>query len=243
MSKNKALSIVGIGLLAFIVTLALISFITKWKEEKAEQERLESIAQEKESLYNEYIDSIEGLVNSERYEDAENLFDLSQSVLETMNVRRIKELYQQTEKGDEFLEKLESVATENLNESINFLMKNDTELYKYYYLELITKREPNYVSEENMSLFQEYEKKHEEKEAKRKADYKARTGVSYEEARANAESYLRSQIQTGMSEGEVRRLAGSPKDRFKTSEAEFWNYGDLVLTMKNGYVFDITHSN
>jgi len=28
----------------------------------------------------------------------------------------------------------------------------------------------------------------------------------------------------------------------KSDEAEFWTYDGVVLTMKNGYVFDITYS-
>ncbi|KOP78145.1 hypothetical protein AMS59_13675 [Lysinibacillus sp. FJAT-14745] len=230
--------------------------INKYHEEKA---RIEAVVQEKEDLYNEYVDFLEGLTDSEDnlIDNAIEVIDVSNSALHSKigalsrDGFALEDGLKVSEKGNEYLEKLEQIALENLNKYLTDILNDDNsvELYR----EIDYKIYDDFLNEENKLLVEEVkeeleilEKKEQEENDKRKAEreaeYEAEHGISWNEARVQAEKTLKSRVQTGMSKSEVTTMIGTPKDKFKSSEAEFWNYGDMVLTMKNGYVFDITYS-
>jgi len=99
----------------------------------------------------------------------------------------------------------------------------------------------HYVTDENKALLEYSEEKNQAKLARLRAESEAKYG-DLTVARANAENTLKNQAQTGQSEREVRSILGSPDRTHSNDVAEFWVYDDLVLTMKNGYVFDVTRS-
>lgn len=252
MKKGRKILIVAVALISFVLIGTFVAYFVKSHDEKieqkeeqeAEQERLEvleKITKAKEVSYSNYIRGIENHIDSKEYSDVLRVAELSDYYLYRMDLDENTEFYVQTEKGNEYLEKLKEATTENLNESISYLLSSSDADDSYNKIKYFDTLESEFVTVENLELLKEAEDRYNEREAIKEAEREANKEEIARD-RARAESILKSRVQTGMSKSEVTGMIGLPKDKFKTEEAEFWVYGNMVLTMKNGFVFQINNN-
>lgn len=190
---------------------------------KDERENIEVVASMKEDAYNDYIESIKGIVDSKKDSEQVEVAKLSDEAL--LKVFKNDKIYKETKEGDEHLDKLIDEATKNLNSSLHFLLSKSISKKNYEEIRLFADS-PIYVSKENIALFK--------KETEKMDKYLAKEREEQRKATVK--------VKTGDSKKDVETLLGSPIKVTKNNEAEFWTYDGAVLTMKNGYVFDITYS-
>ncbi|MFJ7982333.1 hypothetical protein ACIQ1D_18905 [Lysinibacillus xylanilyticus] len=226
MTKTKDRGNNNVVALVICVSIIVCGILyVMWGDARNEKSRLESIASSKEDLYNEYIEETKNIINSKTKADQVEVAKISDEALS-----EIEDLakYKQVEKGNEYLDKLKVEATKNLNNALHLLLTASS-LDRNHYEEIwVFAEDETYVNKENIALFS----------AKRE---------KYEHEKRLVESRKREELMSkslvGLSESEVKLVAGSPDNTLKSTGAEFWTYGDVVLTMKNGYVYDIVYSN
>lgn len=220
MEKNNKKTNIIVATITFVIIISFAGYFIKTSSDRETREELESVVRNKETAYNDYIEEIKDIVNSEKKSDRAELARISGEVLYEID----DEYYQKTKKGDEHLDKLKVEATKNLNEALSALLSNNIVPDKIFELISSFANNPKYVNDENIALYNRVEE-----------DY-------YKNKRQMEREAIMSKSPIGLSESEVKLIAGYPDDIFKSTEAEFWTYGDVVLTMKNGYVYDITSS-
>ncbi|MFJ7731541.1 hypothetical protein ACIQXF_06550 [Lysinibacillus sp. NPDC097231] len=185
---------------------------------------MEAVENSKKTEYEKYIKSIKDIADSKEKSDQVKVATTSNDAL--YEIVRFKEYYQETKNGDDYLEKLKEEAIKNLNSSLNFLFSNG--ISKEHFEEVrYFAYDDEYVNNENIALY--------EKEKEKLDNFASQERQEQREALG--------EVQTGYSEREVKVVLGSPTKVTKSNEAEFWTYDDVVLTMKNGYVYDIVYSN
>lgn len=224
MRKNSTKSNMVIAIITFVLIVAFAGYFIKSSIDREAREKLESVALSKERSYNDYIKSIEKIVNSKKQSDQVEVAKISKEAL--YKIVEYDEYYKETKDGNEYLEKLEKEATKNINSSLNFLLSNNISKNNYEEIRIFADN-PNYVSKENIALFESVKEEVNKSIAQDKQAQRESLGT----------------LKTGLTESEVELLLGSPLSVTKNDEAEFWTYESVVLTMKKGYVFDIVYSN
>ncbi|MEQ6856001.1 hypothetical protein AAHH17_16090 [Lysinibacillus capsici] len=233
---KKKLITIAIGIVCIIVLIVIVA-----RPDEYDRERIKRAIKSKEQIYTLYKDNTKGIINSRTVEDNVIIADSSRIAIWMAN-RSFDDDYDQiTKKGNDKLNEVIEEATITLNNSIPIVLNSDNLSYEDYKTikrgiedEVVS----NYVSDENKKLYDSIKDKY----------YYREITDSLEESKENGEfennqtkSILQSNLQTGMSESEVKKLAGLPNDTYKNDEAYFWVYDGVVLTMKNGYVYDITY--
>lgn len=221
MTKNNKKTNIIVAIIAFVLLVAFSGYFIKANNERKAREELESIADSKEWAYERYIDSINSIENVSAVTKDLKIIRLSWDALEELENN---EDYKKTDKGNEHLDKLKKEAIENMNNSFASVM-SDNPLYEDY-TEAELFADEKYITEENMTLYHEVEAVFDKYISEKSKELRNKLG----------------EVKTGYSESEVEFLLGSPNNISKSTDAEFWTYDDMVLTMKNWYVFEITYS-
>ncbi|MFJ8460908.1 hypothetical protein ACIQ57_17455 [Lysinibacillus xylanilyticus] len=212
-----------VAIVTFVLIVAFGIYFVKAGEERHERESVEAIASAKEDAYNKYIEEIKDIVDSTYKSDQVKVAEISIEAL--YSVSENEDTYKKNKDGNEYLDKLTEEATKNLNESLHFLLTGFLEREHYEAIRIFADN-PIHVSKENIALFEKKKENIDNADAEERQAKREELGA----------------VQTGYSESEVKLILGSPQNVTKNNEAEFWTYGDVVLTMKNGYVYDITSS-
>ena len=174
MKRNIILALMSCALVGITIV-----YLMKWDNERveqraeqkveqiAEQQRLavleEQIAEDKEMTYHNYMKGIESLVESDDYDDVVRVAELSDYYLYEMKFGDRTDYFQQNEKGDEHLKKLEEEATKRLNDSLYNLYDNGTE-YRRYDETKDTVDNPDYIHEENLAFFKKERQRYSKRE-------------------------------------------------------------------------------
>ena len=221
MRKNNTKSKIIVAIITFVLLVAFSGYFIKVNKENKAKEKLESIAESKEWAYERYIDAINNMEKTGAVTKNLKTIRLSWDALDELENN---EDYKKTDKGNEHLDKLKKEAIENMNNSFASVM-SDNPLYEDY-IEAELFADEKYITKENMTLYHEVEAVFDKYVSEKSKELRDKLG----------------EVKTGYSESEVEFLLGSPNNISKSTDAEFWTYEDMVLTMKNGYVYDITHS-
>ncbi|WHP41551.1 hypothetical protein QIX46_00455 [Lysinibacillus boronitolerans] len=249
MTKKQIKTNIIVAVIILLIMLGVPTYLLVSNLNDKKQEEIERFVQPKELAFKEYKKSIEGILDSERKEDKVTIVIESTVVLEKMEEGLYDEYYNEEKEEyhliakefDKRLDKLREEAKKNLNDSLSVILAYSLETNNFdYYRELIGLDYWHYDSKKNDEIDKKVSDKFLEENSKN-------IPVLSEEEKAISSAQrklaLQSVLQTGMSESEVRDAIGSPNDTHRNEEAEFWTYGDdVVLTMKNGYVYDITYS-
>ncbi|KMY31548.1 hypothetical protein ACZ11_04820 [Lysinibacillus xylanilyticus] len=222
MTKNNTKSKIIVAIITLVLLVAFSGYFIKIYKEKEAREELEALVESKEWAYESYIDSINNMEKTSAVAKNLKIIRLSWDALDEIENN---EEYKKTNKGNEHLDKLKKEAIENMNNSFASVMKGNV-LYKDY-TEAELFADEKYITKENMALYHEAEDVFDRYISAKSKELKESLG----------------EVKTGHSEDEVKLILGSPNNIFNSDEAEFWTYDDMVLTMKDGYVFDITNSN
>jgi len=220
-TKRNKIIVIGICILIMAST---ILFIESGKK-RIEARNLEATASEKENTYNRYIEKMKDIADSNMKADQVEVAKISYEALNRIEDNEYR--YKKIKKGDEFVEKLRAESTKNLNDALHFLLSDSLEKSHYEEIWVFANNE-TYVNKENIALFNE-----------RREEFEHAEYLAKQEERES----IMSKSPLGLSEGEIKLVAGNPDRIVKSAEAEFWTYGDVVLTMKNGYVYEITSAN
>ncbi len=238
MNKNNTKRNIIIAFVSVALVVAFIVYMVKSNNEKveqkamqeAEQERLEVLEEQivkdkKESYYN-YMGSIENLIDSLDYDDVVRVAELSDYYLYSMNSSGQKDYFQQTHKGNEYLEKLNEEATSRLNSALYNLYNNGIEYMQYNEVEDY-KDNSNSVHEDNIAFF---------KKEKQRYDKRERNELIEKQIQEKKQQNPR----LGMTKKEVEASSwGKPKKVNRTvtlySTEEQWVYGqDQYLYFEDG---------
>lgn len=221
MQKNNKRTNIIVAIITFILLLAFSGYFIKVNKENKAKEEMESVVESKEWAYESYIDSINNMEKTSAVTKNLKIIRLSWDALDELENN---EDYKKTDKGNEHLDKLKKEAIENMNNSFASVMAGNV-LYKDY-IEAELFADEKYITEENMKLYHEVEDVFDNYVSAKSKELRDKLG----------------EVKTGYSVSEVEFLLGSPNNISKSTDAEFWTYDDMVLTMKNGYVFEITYS-
>jgi len=234
---KKKFIMIAIGVLCIFVLIVIVT-----RPDEDERKRIKWAVESKESIYSIYKDNTKDIINSSKVEDNVSIADSSRVAISMAN-RSLDENHkdQITKKGNGKLNEVLEEATKTLNNSILIVLNNENLSYEDYKTikrgiedEIVS----NYVSDENKKLYESIKDKYYYKEITDSLE-ESRKDQDYQNNQTR--NILQSNLQTGMSESEVKKLAGLPNDTYKNDEAYFWVYDGVVLTMKNGYVYDITY--
>lgn len=230
--------VIYIAVFAIIGTVFLVSTIASKNNVK------ESIASNKEYMYERYLESLENSDNMSTVEANMSIANISKEAIENVDFQLQDEYYQKERNGNKYLEKLRQEAVKELNNALNILLSDEQLEVGIYDLSDIIVDTPEYVSKENMALYVALDKREKvryaqaekEREEERKDEPKGSSKSEDGQIDFGAEYSLTS----GLSEREVISIMGrKARDITKTPEAEFWTYNEVVLTMKNGFVYDV----
>lgn len=247
--RNKQITNIVVAVITLSIMLGVPAYLLISNAVEKKRVEIDEFVQPKELAFKEYKKSIEGILDSERKEDKVTIVIESTVVLEKMEEGLYDEYYNEekeeyrpiTKEFDKRLDKLREEAKKNLNDSLSVILAYSLETNDFdYYRELIVLDYWHYDSKKNDEIDKKVSDKFLEENSKN-------IPVLSEEEKAIASAQrklaLQSVLQTGMSESEVRAVIGSPFKTYRNEEAEFWTYSDdVVLTMKNGYVYNITYS-
>lgn len=223
MQKNNKRTNIIVTVITFALIVSFAGYFMITNSKKEENDNIVAVASMKEDAYNEYIESIKDILESKKSTDQVKVAKLSDEAL--YEVFANEKIYKETNKGNEYLDKLNEEATKNLNNSLNFLLSNGISKQNYEEIRIFADN-PIHVSKKNIALFEREKEKVDKFLAQERQEKREELGA----------------VQTGYSESEVKLILGSPMSITKSNEAEFWTYDGVILTMKNGYVFDITYS-
>lgn len=229
---KKKLITIAIGIVCIIVLIVIVA-----RPDEYDRERIKRAIKSKEQIYTLYKDNTKGIINSSTVEDNVIIADSSRIAIWMAN-RSFDDDYDQiTKKGNDKLNEVIEEATITLNNSIPIVLNSDNLIYEDYKTikrgiedEVVSE----YINVENKKLYESIKGKYYYKEITESLE-------DQEYQNNQTKNILQSNLQTGMSESEVKKLAGLPNDTYKNDEAYFWVYDGVVLTMKNGYVYDVTY--
>lgn len=221
MRNKQIITKIIVAIITLILLVAFSGFFIKANSERKAREELEALVESKEWAYERYIDSINNMEKTSAVAKDLKIIRLSWNALDEIENN---EEYKKTSKGNEHLKKLREEATENLNNSFESVLAGNVLYEDYIEAELFA--DEKYISEENMALYHEVEEVFDNYISAKSKELRDKLG----------------EVKTGYSESEVEFLLGSPNNTSRSTDAEFWTYNDMVLTMKNGYVYDITYS-
>ena len=226
MTKNSSTSKkknILVALVSLVVLVSFVAYLVKVNAEGELRQKQESSAFHKKNNYDKYIESIEKLVDSSSKENNIELATLSIEAL--YKLRDDDGFYYITEENSEYLDMLTEEATKNLNDALKDLLSGSMSDEQYRKVRAFASDE-NYVTAENIALLSDRRDNYYENIREKENQQKQELGA----------------VQTGYSKSEVRTILGSPDHVMKSNESEFWTYNDMVITMKNDYVYDIVYS-
>ncbi|REB10034.1 hypothetical protein DVB69_04300 [Sporosarcina sp. BI001-red] len=205
-----------------------------------EVDNKKTLANQKKSFYDEQMKLLKEVSNDNKSEESLEVAMISYDIIK--EIERDDSYYQRYEDGNEYLEKLEVETTKRLNDSLEYLLGKEYDAEVYGELMDFYREIPDYISKENSVLLAQAEKIADEELQTEIAKIEEENKDKKKYTHENRKRALQSIFQTGMSVSEVKSAIGPPTKKYRSDEAEFWNYEDaVILTIKNGFVYDITY--
>ncbi|WPK10742.1 hypothetical protein R6U77_12715 [Lysinibacillus louembei] len=227
-------------IISMVIVGILVSIFVATRPDEYERARIKEDIRVKELVYNNYKNNTKYIINSNTIEDNISIMDISHTAIVHAKYR-LDNNSDQTKKGNDKLNEVIKGATKTLNNSILIVLNSENLSYEDFKSIKSTIQDEvvnSYVNDENKELYDSIKDKYYYKEI---ADSLEESRKDQDYQNNQSRNILQSNLQTGMSESEVKKLAGLPNDTYKNDEAYFWVYDGVVLTMKKGYVYDITY--